>query len=882
MTNILNKLVLRLLSLRYDITVKGLDKITDLKGILFLPNHPALIDPVIVVSVLNPKFSPNILVDENQLKRPGMGLVKNHIKMNPIPDVTEVGVKAKENIKKALKTLADKLKDDENVLLYPGGRIYREKNEQLPGTSGVSQILKMNPKSKVVLLRTTGLWGSRLSWGYTGKHPQLDIKTIFSWIGLVLANFIFFMPKRKIEIEVFEPNDFPYNAEKNVINQYLEDFYNKKIMANTFVPYHFLKGSTHQTRPEPEINKNNMVEEDIPNQIKEDVIKFLKETTNINEITLQSNLNEDLGLDSLSKVEIMSWLQSSYGHAPSSTDDLLTAYDIALTATGNNSNASDTGLIYPISQEWLKFKKNLGNKVEIEKLFHLTDYFIKHLKSSPHKKIIGDQVTGEKSYQEIATAVFLLKPVIEKFKGDKIGIMLPATNAGTISYLSTLFGGKIPVMVNWTLGNRNLNHSVKSLNINKILTSKTVIKRLEAIGESFSGLEDHFCYLEDIFQNISIIKKLSALLKAKFFPGLLSNYEISKYSAILFTSGSESLPKAVPLTHHNHISNISGILDLIAVKDTDCAMGFLPPFHSFGLAVNIILPFCLNIPVSYHANPTEGAKIAALIKSYNSTFLAATPTFLKNILSNSQDGELESLRFVVAGAEKCPEALFNLIKEKYPDLKITEGYGITECSPVISANPLEKIRPGSIGKILNNIEYALVHPESFKETSQGEESMLLVRGPSIFEGYLNFDGPSPFVKHKDKDWYNTGDLVKMDTDGYLHFAGRLKRFVKIAGEMISLPLIEEVLSKNFNSEDDQDGPVLAVDAIESEGRTDILLITTIDIPREEANKVIRSNGLTGLYNIQRTIKIDAIPLLGTGKTDYQSLKKYALENNPSS
>jgi acyl-CoA synthetase (AMP-forming)/AMP-acid ligase II len=122
----------------------------------------------------------------------------------------------------------------------------------------------------------------------------------------------------------------------------------------------------------------------------------------------------------------------------------------------------------------------------------------------------------------------------------------------------------------------------------------------------------------------------------------------------------------------------------------------------------------------------------------------------------------------------------------------------------------------------------------------------------------------------------------MDTDGYLHFAGRLKRFVKIAGEMISLPLIEEVLSKNFNSEEDQDGPVLAVDAIESEGRTEILLITTIDIPREEANKVIRSNGLTGLYNIQRTIKIDAIPLLGTGKTDYQSLKKYALENNPSS
>ena len=212
--------------------------------------------------------------------------------------------------------------------------------------------------------------------------------------------------------------------------------------------------------------------------------------------------------------------------------------------------------------------------------------------------------------------------------------------------------------------------------------------------------------------------------------------------------------------------------------------------------------------------------------------------------------------------EKCPQAIF------------LEGYGITECSPVVALNEQFTSRPGTIGKIINCLEW-LVTDEQDKPVPHGQTGMLHLRGPSVFSGYLNYDGPSPFVTINGKEWYRTGDLVAADPDGYITFKGRLKRFVKIGGEMISLPAIEEILLEIHRTEE---LPVpLAVEAIGTEEQPNITLFTVLDLNRETVNHQLREAGLSPIHSIRNVIKVKEIPLLGTGKADYRALKAIATD-----
>jgi acyl-[acyl-carrier-protein]-phospholipid O-acyltransferase/long-chain-fatty-acid--[acyl-carrier-protein] ligase len=305
-------------------------------------------------------------------------------------------------------------------------------------------------------------------------------------------------------------------------------------------------------------------------------------------------------------------------------------------------------------------------------------------------------------------------------------------------------------------------------------------------------------------------------------------------------------------------------------------IGILPPFHSFGLTCTLLLPLCSGIPVAYHPNPTEGAVLARLIEAYRITLLVGTPTFLGGILRAVTGAEVESLRAVITGAEKCPEALFNLIKRQWPTLKVIEGYGITECSPVVSANDEANLQPGTIGKPLPSVEMALVEVEGGRRVEPGCPGMLLVRGPSIFEGYLKYEGASPFVEFEEKSWYRTGDLVLQRPDGMLVFSGRLKRFVKLGGEMISLPAIEEALARFYVKPTDEES-VIAVEATPVELNPELVLFTLLDLDREEVNNRIKEAGLSSLHNIRLIRKIEKIPVLGSGKTDYQTLKRILRE-----
>jgi long-chain-fatty-acid--[acyl-carrier-protein] ligase len=297
----------------------------------------------------------------------------------------------------------------------------------------------------------------------------------------------------------------------------------------------------------------------------------------------------------------------------------------------------------------------------------------------------------------------------------------------------------------------------------------------------------------------------------------------------------------------------------------------LPPFHSFGLTGTILLPLLSGMKAVYYPVPTDGGVLARHIESYGATMLIGTPTFLNSIVRAARDPELRSLRFVITGAEKCPDALFATIALRWPGLAVLEGYGITECSPVLSGNREECPVRGSVGRPMASVTVAVVDLEERGRVPAGETGMLLVRGPSVFGGYLGQEGPQPFASFEGESWYRTGDLVRQDPEGNLVFAGRLKRFVKMGGEMVSLPAVEEVLLARFGRPDDEAVP-LAVEALESESRVDLVLFTTRPIAREEANAAIREAGMSPIHNVRLVRMLDAIPLLGTGKTDYQALK----------
>jgi long-chain-fatty-acid--[acyl-carrier-protein] ligase len=273
----------------------------------------------------------------------------------------------------------------------------------------------------------------------------------------------------------------------------------------------------------------------------------------------------------------------------------------------------------------------------------------------------------------------------------------------------------------------------------------------------------------------------------------------------------------------------------------------------------------------HYADPTHAAGSLQTISAYQVTLLITTPTFFSYMLAMAKPNNLDSLRLVLTGAEKCPETLFARAAQLAPQATIIEGYGITECSPLVSVNRPDRVKPGTVGLPLRGVEVRVVDPDTRQSVSSNATGMLLVRGPSVFGGYLDYDGPDPFVAADGHRWYVTGDLVQIDPEGFLHFRGRLKRFLKVGGEMVSLPALEEPLALRWPPT--ENGPQVAVEGIETPDGRRIALFTTREISLREANALLVEAGFRGVMRLDEVRRVDAIPVLGTGKTDYKRLRK---------
>lgn len=857
-----------LLSLRYRIRLTGLEEIEarGRKGIVFLPNHPALIDPVILYTYLQGRFRPHGFGDQDQVDRPLIRFFAKRWGVRTIPSIAQYGPAARAEIEKVLDDTIEGLKHGENLLLWPAGQVYRGFMESLGANSSVERILKNCPDVRIVLVRTKGLWGSRFSYSW-GKVPLVMPTLLKGALGL-LASGIFFAPRRQITIEFYEPDDLPRHADRSTFNRYLEDFYNDDAPQNTCVPYSIWEKGGRRVLPEPVLPKLQGDYSVVPAATKQIVLKYLAEKAGVSNLKETDRLAADLGMDSLTRTDLLLWIEKEFGFRQADADAMQTAGDVMLAACGRFVYLTPTA-IKPVPAGWFRPRPNV--RVTLPEGKTITEIFLNQAARQPSRVIIADQTSGAKSYRDIITACLLLRPLIKAFEGDYIGIMLPASVAADIAFLATLFAGKVPVMVNWTAGSRNILASLDAVGVRHIITAEQLVNRIALQGIDLSAVSERFCFLEQLGKKITRLGKLKALLCAYVSWSSLRGVKVPETAVILFTSGSETLPKAVPLTHSNLISNMRDVLGAVKLYETDRLIGFLPPFHSFGLTVTMLLPLLAGVQAVYSPNPTDADALAKIVEAYRVTLLLGTPTFLGGIVRVATEKQLESLRLAVTGAEKCTQTVYDSLGEKCKHAVILEGYGVTECSPIISINDENSPRPFSIGKILPGYEYLLVHPETHKVLAPPARGVLHVRGASVFAGYLNFSGKSPFVEINGKFWYSTADLVSVDHDGLMTFQGRLKRFVKLGGEMVSLPAIEAVLEKAFAPDADK-GPQLAVEATEADN-PEIVLFTSLDIDRENANVQIRRAGLSGLHGIRRVLRLDQIPLLGTGKTDYRALKQ---------
>jgi long-chain-fatty-acid--[acyl-carrier-protein] ligase len=861
------------LRLRYRIDVEGSKAITEKgrRGILFLPNHPAFIDPVMMVAELYKHFDVRPLMAEDQMGHAFVRAMASRVRVVPIPETSNIEHGKADRVQDALARCVAALRQGDNVLLYPAGRLMRQQTTDLGSASAVERILAQLPDVRVVLVRTTGLWGSSFGWA-TGAAPRMG-KALKAHLRDVLLSGIFFAPRRRVRITLAEPADFPRHAGRAVMNRYMESFYNQEAPPARYVPYSIWERGGERDLPAPPPPEPQRLAEPIPPETAKIVLAHLQDLTGLPGITAPMRLAGDLGLDSLAIMDLIVWLEKEFGVTVAAVESLETAGDAMLAACGTLAAASKDPAIPLPDPRW--FLDSGTQRVQLPAGRTIQEVFLAQARQHPDEVVVADPQRGIRTYRDLVTSILALRTEIEKIPGQRVGIMLPASVVADTVFLAVLFSGKTPVMVNWTTGQRNISHGLQSAEVSKVLTAGALLSRLAASGIDLSALNDRMIPMEQFAGALGRWAKIRAAWRGRFSWRTLDSVAATEIAAILFTSGSESLPKAVPLTHENLLTNMRDALASFHIRQDDRFLGMLPPFHSFGLNAAMLLPILAGARLVHFPNPNDVAALVRVIENYRVSILLGTPTFLSNIVRGSRQDSLSALRICVTGAEKCPQSVYDALKKSCPRASILEGYGITECSPFVSVAREDDIRPGSIGKPLPSIQWVIVNEDTQRATAVDEAGMLLVRGPSIFKGYLGGSAASPFVQWAGETWYRTGDLVKADATGCLWFVGRLKRFVKLGGEMISLPAIEEVLERAFPSPADS-GPALAVIARSEDQTPELVLISTRALDRALVNAAIREAGLSGLHHIRAIVQVEKLPLLGTGKIDYQALRALAI------
>jgi acyl-[acyl-carrier-protein]-phospholipid O-acyltransferase/long-chain-fatty-acid--[acyl-carrier-protein] ligase len=453
--------------------------------------------------------------------------------------------------------------------------------------------------------------------------------------------------------------------------------------------------------------------------------------------------------------------------------------------------------------------------------------------------------------------------------GERIGILLPNSNAVPVSLLSLWSIDKVPAIFNFSTGVPTMLTCAQLAGVKNVITSAAFLQRARLDLKPMTDAGIKFIQLEDVRARVSRMDQLRALARAIFQPQSLAGTQRRESTAVvLFTSGSEGPPKGVELTHDNLLSNIHQMLALLDVMDCDRMFNALPLFHSFGL-LSLLLAVSRGIYVFLYPSPLHYRIIPSLLYDLDCTIFFGTNTFLNGYARKAHAYDFRTVRLLIGGAEKLQEATANTWARQFGQ-RVLEGYGATECSPAITVNTLVNPRFGSAGRFLPAIEYRFEPVEGVQEGGR-----LWVRGPNIMRGYLN---PEPNAKFQAQGgWYDTGDIGRVDEDGFLFLLGRMKRFAKVSGEMVSLTAAEEALAGAFP----QYGIrfQIAVLARPDADRGEMLVAVSNEqkLNLDEIRAAIKAKGLSNLY-VPREVKyVRDIPKLGTGKVNHRELQKLIVE-----
>jgi len=883
---------------RYRIKVKGLENITlefmdRPGGVLFLPNHVAMgVDPLAVVSRIWRRFPLRPLIVEYMYYAPFIYPVMKYIGGIPVPnnEVSSNSLKRKRS-DKALLEVVKGLKRGENYLLYPSGRLKDTGYEFIGGASGAHRIISQNPEINIVLVRTVGFWGSSFSKAYTGKSPPFFPML---WRGFLctLKNLIFFNPRRSITIE-FEkaPEDFPRYGDRLEINRYLEGWYDRpeglredepEVIGEPLKRVSYSMWSKQYLEPKPPVRDEEDPEINLDKISKETKNKIIQEIARVADVPphqIKENMiiTSDLSLDSLDMAELVLFLDDEF--------DVKGVPVVELTTVGRMMAIADRQIMVVDEEEehkdlseWEKPTEKV--KINVAEGKTVPEVFLNNCAKWGHKICMADDRSGVIDHNRAKLGVIILAEYIRTLPGRNIGILLPASVGATLTILACQLAGKVPVCMNWTLGPRHLGAVMEAARIERVLSSWAFIDRLGNVDLDI--IDDELIMLEDARRDFSLWTKLKGLMYSKKgTDALLKHFKVSHYdetdtAVILFTSGTESAPKGVPLSHRNILENIRSICHTVDVFSNDTFFAILPPFHSFGLTAGCFLGTLTGMRVCYYPNPTNGQGLAKGCEKWRPTVICGAPTFLKGMLKAGKPEQFTTLRWIVSGAEKAPPELYRLMDKMGMEGLLREGYGVTECSPVLTLNRLD-VEPAGVGHPLEGVDIAVIHPETHEPMKQGEEGLIIARGPNVFSGYLNRMVASPFIEFEGDRWYNTGDLGYLDEMNRLIISGRLKRFIKSGGEMISLAAIENALldvaeSKGWDIA--EEGPSIAVVGREREDeKPQISVVTIFKTDVDEVNAALREAGMGNLVKATDVECLDEIPIMGSGKIFYRELEK---------
>ena len=534
-------------------------------------------------------------------------------------------------------------------------------------------------------------------------------------------------------------------------------------------------------------------------------------------------------------------------------------FDIAEDIKGRKRRAAAGAKLYDVMTEMMFESSNY------RQLLFATLLEARKIHSSKHL-IIEDVERKPLNYHQFITRSIVVGKVIagQTQRGEHVGMLLPNMTNSLITFFGMQAFGRVPAMLNFSTGVQNVVSACNTAQIKQVYTSKRFV-RISKFEEMITAMEQtgvKVSYLEDIAASINIFDKLQGLLYSRFPRLFYQENNPDDAAVILFTSGSEGTPKGVVLSHANVQANRCQIASRVDFGPSDIVFNALPIFHSFGLTGGTLLPLLSGIRIFFYPSPLHYRIVPELVYDSNATIMFGTDTFLSGYARFAHPYDFYSVRYVFAGAEKLKEETRKIYAEKY-GVRIFEGYGATETSPVISVNTPMQNKAGTVGRLMPSIQYRLEDVPGIDEGGR-----LVVSGPNIMKGYLLADNPGILVE-PEGNWYDTGDIIDMDEAGYITIKGRAKRFAKIAGEMVSLTAVETYLSQLWPTH--HHAVVAVPDA--KKGEQLVLVTNNPDAARETIIAHVKEKGIAEL-SIPKQLKIvNDVPLLGTGKTDYIAVQQ---------